>query len=127
MGRGRPKGSKNKSKEIKNTSLEIRRIRKEIKDLKAKKRLLPGGNKERIELGRELKKLKQLLKEKKEFKVNKVTEIAVTNTEKEPIIAEILKVEREQKIIPTFEDIGIDLHKYTLEQLEIHLKKIKRT
>lgn len=124
--RGRPKGSKNKPGEIKETTLEIRRIKREIKDLRAKKLLLPSGNPERIELGRELKKLRQELKEKKVFKVNKIADITETNSEKEPIISEILKVEAEQKIIPRFEDLGIDLHKYTLEQLEIYLKRIKK-
>lgn len=50
--RGRKKGSKNKPKVIKETSLEIRRIKREIKDIRAKKRLLPRGDKVRIELGR---------------------------------------------------------------------------
>ena len=119
--RGRPKGSKNKPREIKETTLEIRRIKKEIKDLRAKKLLLPSGNPDRIALGRDLKKLRQELKDKKELKVNKIAEIIETNTEKEPIIAEILKVEAEQRIKPRFEDLGIDLHKYTIEQLEIYL------
>ena len=122
--RGRKKGSKNKPKVIKETSLEIRRIKREIKDIRAKKRLLPRGDKVRIELGRELKVLRQLLKDKKELKTNIITKINTPEPEKEPIIAEILRIEAERKIIPTFEVLGIDLHKYTLKELEKHLKNL---
>jgi hypothetical protein len=121
---GRKKGSKNKSKEIKETSLEIKRIKKEIKDLRAEKLSLPSGNEKRIELHREIKRLRQLLIEKKEVKADKIIEIEKTNTEKEPIIIEILKIEAEQSIKPTFEVLGIDLYKYTENQLKIHLKKL---
>jgi hypothetical protein len=125
MGRGRKKGSKNKPKIIKETSLEIKRIKKEIKDLRAEKLRLPSGDKDRIILHRKIKELKLLLVEKKEIKADKIIEITQGNAEKEPIITEILRIEAEQKIKPRFEDIGIDLHKYTKEQLEYHLKKIR--
>lgn len=121
MGRGRKKGSKNKPKVIKETSLEIRRIKREIKDIRAKKRLLPRGDKERIKLGRELKELRQLLKDKKELKINIITKINTPEPEKEPIIADILRIEAERKSIPTFEQLGIDLHKYTIKELQKHL------
>jgi len=124
--RGRKKGSKNKPKVIKETSLEIRRIKREIKDIRAKKRLLPRGDKVRIELGRELKVLRQLLKDKKELKTNIITKINTPEPEKEPIIAEILRIEKERNIKPTFEVLGIDLHKYNLEQLKKHLQKLNK-
>jgi hypothetical protein len=116
MGRG-------KKKEIKKISLEIRRIRKEIKDIRAKKLLLPKGNEERIKLGRELKALKLLLKAQKEVKINKVVELNTPEPEKDKLIAEILKIEAEQNIKPTFAVLGIDLHKFTVKELEYHLKK----
>jgi transposase len=123
-GRGRPKGSKGKPKEIKETSLEIKRIKKEIKDLRAEKLSLPAGDIKRIELHRKIKEMKFLLMEKKEIKAEKIIETIQDNTEKEPIIAEILRIEAEQDIKPTFEVLGIDLHKYTVSQLKIHLKKL---
>jgi ribosomal protein L29 len=118
--RGRPKGSKNKPGEIKETALEIRRIKREIKDLRAKKLLLPSGNPERIKLGRELKELRRELKEKKVFKVNKIAEITETNSEKEPIIAEILKLDK------VMANIEIDLKKHSVEDLQKYLDKLKR-
>ena len=126
MGRGRRKGSKNKPKVIKETSLEIRRIKREIKDIRAKKRLLPRGDKERIRLGRELKELRQLLKDKKELKINIIEKINTPEPEKDLIIAEILRIEKERNIIPTFETLGINLHNYTLEQLKKHLQKLTK-
>jgi len=122
----RTKGSKNKPKEIKETSLEIKRIKKEIKDLRAEKLSLPAGDKKRIELHRKIKEMKLLLTEKKEIKEEKTIEITQSNTEKEPLIAEILSLQEQYKIIPTFEVLGIDLHKYTLEQLKKHLECLKR-
>jgi hypothetical protein len=115
-----------KKKEIKETSLEIRRLRKEIKDVKAKKLLLPKGNEDRIKLGRQLKGLRQELKDLKAVKINKIIELNTPEPEKDKLIAEILKVEAEKNIKPRFADIGIDLHKYNIKQLEIYLKRIKR-
>lgn len=124
-GRGRPKGSKGKPKEIKETSLEIKRIKKEIKDLRAEKLSLPAGDKKRIELHRKIKEMKLLLTEKKEIKADKIIEITQANTEKEPLIAEILSLQEQYKITPTFETLGIDLHKYTVKQLQKHIECIK--
>jgi len=123
MPRGRPKGSKNKPREIKETSQEIKRIRAEIKDLKAKKRLLPKGNADRIKLHREMQELKKLLVNKKEAKTELIKDIK--DPDKDPIIAEILKLEKKLKIVPTFEDIGIDLHIHSIKDLNIHLEKLK--
>ena len=119
----RPKGSRNKPKAIKKTSQEIRRIRAEIKDLRAKKRLLPKGNVNRIKLHREMQKLKKLLAEKKEAKTELIKE--VKDPDKDPIIADILKLEAKLKIVPTFEDLGIDLHIHSVKDLKIHLEKLK--
>ena len=123
MGRGRKKGSKNKPKAIKKTSQEIRRIRAEIKDLRAKKRLLPKGNADRIKLHREMQELKKLLAEKKEAKTELIKE--VKDPDKDPIIKEIIKLEAELKIVPSFEKLGIDLHIHSKKDLNIHLEKLK--
>ena len=111
---------------IKETKKEISRLRKTIKDMRAEKLSLPSGDKRRIELHRKIKEMKLLLKEKKEIKAEKIIEITEINIEKDPIIVEILKLEAEQKIKPTFENLGINLHKYTLQELQIHLEKLKR-
>ena len=60
----------------------------------------------------------------KELKINIITKINTPEPEKEPIITEILRIEKERKTIPTFEILGIDLHKYTIEQLKKHLQKL---
>jgi hypothetical protein len=121
---GRRKGNKNKIKDT--DKEEIKKLKKEIKDLRAKKLLLPGGNQERIELGRELKKLKQLLKEQKKIKAEKTIEIIQANTDKSPLVAEILSLQEHYKITPTFETLGIDLYKYPIENLKKHIECIKR-
>jgi alanyl-tRNA synthetase len=126
MGRGRPKGSKNKPKEIKETSLEIKRIKKEIKDLRAEKLSLLAGDKKRIELHRKIKEMKLLLTEKKEIKEEKIIEITQSNTEKEPLVAEILSLQEQYNIIPTFEVLGIDLYRYNIKELQKHIECIKR-
>jgi len=126
IGRGRPKGSKGKPKEIKETSLEIKRIKKEIKDLRAEKLSLPAGDKKRIELHRKIKEMKLLLIEKKEVKAEKIIEITQGNTDKEPFIAEILSLQEQYKITPTFESLGIDLNRYSVKELEKHISYIKR-
>jgi len=124
MSRGRPKGSRNKPKEIKETSLEIKRIKKEIKDLRAEKLSLPAGDKKRIELYRKIKEMKLLLTEKKEVKIQK--ENLYNDPEKEPLIAEILELEKKYNITPTFEVLGIDLYKYNIKELAKHIEGIKR-
>jgi len=125
-GRGRPKGSPGKPKEIKESSLEIRRIKKEIKDLRAEKLSLPSGDKQRIILHRKIKEMKLLLTEKKEIKEEKIIEITQSNTEKAPLVAEILSLEKQYNIKPTFEVLGIDLYKYSVKELTKHVECIKR-
>ena len=119
---GRKKGSKNKST-LKDEALAIKKdtqvsensfgnekdIKREIRKLKKIKLLCRAGSKERIDLHRQIKDFK-----------NKLTNPTIFDPEKDPLIAEILKIEAEQKITPRFKDLKIDLHKYTLKQLEIH-------
>lgn len=122
---GRPIGAKNKPKEIKETAQEIKRIRKEIKDLRTQKRLLPKGSEERIKAHRAMQELKKLLIEKKEAKVELINNTA-PDPLKEPIIKEILRAEKEYKIKPTFETLGIDLNKFSVTQLQLHLELITK-
>ena len=126
MPRGRPKGSKNKPRELKETSSEIKQLKRHIKDLRAEKLRLPAGDKKRIELHRQIKELKSLLIEKKEIKENKAIETTQENTEKEPLIAEIISLQEQYKITPTFETLGMDLRKYNIKQLQKHIECIKR-
>ena len=120
MSRGRPKGSKNKSKELKETSSEIKQLKKQIRDLRAEKLRLPAGDKKRIELHRQIKELKILLLDKKEIKIQK--EVAYNNPEKEKLIAEILKLEPELERI---KDI-FDLNKFSEQELKNHIDYVKR-
>jgi len=117
-------------KEIKETSLKIEHLKKDIQDLNAKKVLLIKGSEERKKL---LKKIKS--KEKKVIRLtNRINRairknliLSKNNTlepDKEKIIKEILRIEKERKTIPTFKTLGINLHKYTIENLKIHLKKL---
>ena len=94
--------------------MDIKEIRKEIKRLKKLKKDLRSGSKERIEIFRKIKVFKKEL-----------ADIFKPQPDKDIIIAEILKLERERKLFPTFEVLGINLGKYTVEQLKIHLKKLK--
>lgn len=118
MSRGRPKGSKNKPKEIKETSNDIRRIKKEIKDLRAEKLRLPSGSEQRIELHRKIKELKLSLTEKKEVKTQ--AEQIYNDPDKIVLIEEILRLE------PDFPRELVDLNKFTPEQLEKHIECLKR-
>ena len=95
--------------------MDIKEIKQEIRQLKKLKLQCQPGSKERLNLGHKIKDLKK-----------KLVEITISDPAKDKIISEILKVEAEQKITPRFADIGIDLHKYTLEQLKYHLNKITK-
>ena len=116
---GRKKGGKNKSKlsdealaikQETNIMVNPKEIKKEIRALKKLKIACRAGTKERIDLHRQIKDLK-----------NKLIDFNKPEPEKEPIIAEILKIETERKTIPTFAELFIDLHKYTLTELQKHL------
>jgi hypothetical protein len=116
---GRPVGAKNKPKEIKETAQEIKRIRKEIKDLRTQKRLLPKGSEERIKAHRAMQELKKLLIEKKEAKVE-----LVNNTAPDPLKEKV--IEQIKDIDPECIKYGIDLNKFSLTQLQLHLELIKQ-
>ena len=88
-------------------------IKQEVRALKKLKLACRAGTPERIDLGRKIKALKKQL-----------PDISIPEPLKNPIISEILKIEKERKTIPTFEQLGIKLENYTLEQLKTHLKKL---
>jgi hypothetical protein len=88
-------------------------IKQEVRALKKLKLACRAGTPERIDLGRKIKALKKQL-----------PDISTPEPLKEPIIADILRIEAERKTIPTFEQLGINLQDYTLEQLKTHLKKL---
>jgi len=90
-------------------------IRKEIKRLKRLKKDLRPGSKERIEVFRKIKDLKR-----------QIAEVNISEPGKDSIIAKILKVEAEQGIKPRFADIGIDLHKFSIPELQKHLDLITK-
>ena len=89
-------------------------IKQKIRALKKIKKDLRSGTKERLDLGRQIKVLKQQLTEAR----------ATPEPLKEPLIKDILKIEAERKIIPTFEQLGINLSIYSIEQLKKHLQKL---
>jgi len=92
---------------------EPREIKKEIRALRKLKLQCRAGSAERLDLEHKIKDLKK-----------QITEVTTIEPGKEKIIAEILKIEAEHNIKPRFEDIGINLNKYTIEQLTFHLKRI---
>lgn len=95
--------------------MDIKEIKSEIRALKKLKLKCRAGSKERLNLGRQIKELK-----------NKMVNLNIPEPLKEPLIKDILKIEAERKIIPTFEQLGINLSIYTIEQLKIHLKKLNK-
>ena len=95
--------------------MDIKEIKSEIRALKKLKLKCRAGSKERLNLGRQIKELK-----------NKMVVLNIPEPLKEPIIIEILRIEAERKSIPTFEELGIDLHKYSIEQLKKHLQKLNK-
>ena len=90
-------------------------IKQEIRKLRKLKLACRANTPERITLHRQIQALKQQL-----------AEVSIPEPLKEPIISEILKIEAERKIIPTFEQLGISLSGYSIENLKIHLAKLKR-
>jgi hypothetical protein len=94
--------------------MEIKEIKQKIRSLRKIKKDLKSGSKERLSIGREIKVLLAQLGEQ-----------SVPEPLKEPIIKEILYLEKQLKLIPTFKDIGIDLHRHSLKDLKIHLEKLK--
>lgn len=114
---GRKKGSKNKPKVIPVEpepevviSGNLKDIKKEIRALRKLKLQCKPGSKERIELHRRIKELKE-----QTSNVN-----IVVDEDKEALIAEI------QGKDPLYERLGIDLRKFTSAQLSKHLENLKR-
>jgi predicted transcriptional regulator len=94
----------NDPKEIK---AEIRRLRK------LKLQCRPGTT-ERLDLEHKIKDLKK-----------QKAEITTVEPGKEKLIAEILRLEAEQSIKPTFEILGINLNKFTEKELQKHINRLK--
>lgn len=90
-------------------------VKREIRKLRKLKLACRAGSEERIALHRQIKELKK-----------RKAEITTAELGKEIPIGEILRLENEYKIKPRFEDIGIDLYKYTLKELEHHLERLKK-
>ena len=95
--------------------MDIKEIKSEIRKLKRLKLACRSGTSERIDLHRQILALKsQLLDQTK------------PSIDKEILIAEILALQEQHSINPKFESLGIDLYKYTVEQLKNHIIYIKR-
>lgn len=95
--------------------MDIREIKKEIKQLKKLKLKCRAGTKERISLGRQIKDLKsQLIEQNK------------PEPEKDKIISNILKIEADKHIKPSFKDLEIDLRKFSIKELNYHLEKLTK-
>jgi predicted transcriptional regulator len=88
--------------------IEPKEIKQEIRKLKKLKLQCRPGSKERIDLHRQIKDLK-----------NKLIGINILEPGKEKLIAEILILE------PNFPKDLVNLNKYTIEQLKIHIDKVK--
>jgi hypothetical protein len=89
-------------------------IKAEIRRLRKLKLQCRPGSAERLDLEHKIKDLKK-----------QRAEITAVEPGKEKLIAEILRLEVEQKITPRFEDIGIDLHKFTEKELQKHINRLK--
>lgn len=90
-------------------------IKAEIRRLKKLKLQCRPGSVERLDLEHKIKDLKK-----------KKTEFTTIEPGKENLITEILRIEAERKIKPRFEDLRIDLRKFTEIQLKIHLDKLNK-
>ena len=95
--------------------MQEKEIKQEVRKLKKLKLACRAGSKERIALHRQIQALKKQL-----------PNISTPEPLKDHIILEILRIEKERKTIPTFEQLGISLYQYTLEQLKHHLNKLKK-
>lgn len=89
-------------------------IKAEIRRLKKLKLACRPGSKERITLHRQIKDLKK-----------QKAEITAVEPGKEKLIAEILRIEAEQDIKPTFESLGINLNKFSEPELQKHISRLK--
>ena len=88
-------------------------IKTEIRRLRKLKLQCRPGSAERLDLGHKIKDLKGQLE--------------VINTPepgKDRLIAEIIRLEAEQRVKPTFEILGINLNKFTEKELQKHIDKL---
>ena len=122
MGRGRPKGSKNKTN-LKDEALEIKKdntllinlfgdkkeIKKVIRKLRKLKLLCQPGSAERLDLGRKIKDLKRQL-----------IEVTRPEPEKDKLIIKILKIDT------LLGKLDIDLKKFSVAELQKHLDIITK-
>jgi predicted RNase H-like nuclease (RuvC/YqgF family) len=83
-------------------------LKKQISKLRKLKNEMHPNSSERIELHRKIKAMKEELEQSK-----------IIDQDKQPIIKEIKKLD------PLFERLQIDLNKFTKEELEKHLRKLK--
>jgi predicted transcriptional regulator len=113
MGRGRPKGSKNKVKVIPSSisSIDNREIKQQIRKLRKLKRDTQKKTDARRQINQQIRDLKEQL-------TAKLPEVKQSSA-REALIQEIYKYN------PDLERLGVDMNKYTDEQLNIHLTKIK--
>jgi len=88
--------------------MNILDIKLSIKRLKKLKKDLRPNSKERIEIFRQIKALKKQL-----------ANITIPDPAKEKLIAEILRLE------PNFPKDLVNLAKFTLEQLRLHIDRVK--
>jgi hypothetical protein len=88
--------------------IEQKEIKQEIKRLRKLKLQCRPGSRERIDLEHSIKALKKQL-----------AEISIPNPGKDKLIAEILKIE------PNFPKDLVNLAKFTLEQLRLHIDRVK--
>ena len=83
-------------------------LKKQISKLRKLKNKMRVGSSDRIELHRKIKEMKQQLEQSK-----------IIDKDKQPIIEQIKKLD------PLVEKLNQDLNRFSKEQLEFHLKKLK--
>jgi hypothetical protein len=88
--------------------MTIQEIKLEIKRLKRLKRDLRSGTAERLEVGRKLKEL-----------TNMLTNLSQPDEEKDKLISEIMKLDS------VMASITIDLRKHSITDLQKYLNKLK--
>jgi signal transduction histidine kinase len=85
-----------------------KQLKKQISKLRKLKNQMQPNSSERLELHRKIKAMKEELEQSK-----------IIDQDKQPIIKEIKKLD------PLFERLSIDLNKFSKEELEKHLTKLK--
>jgi len=84
-------------------------LKRQIRKLRKLKLQMKSGSKDRIELHRKIKELK-----------NKLAKARGYNPDKEIFVKEI------QQLEPIYEKLGINLYKFSVEELQKHIEIIKR-